>query len=86
MTSQLNLPRIPKNKRLSPADRKKFAKEVATAYKSDTSVSIRQICDETGRSFGNIYQLLIDEKVTLRGRGGRKRKQNLGKETAGHVQ
>jgi predicted transcriptional regulator len=48
-------------------ERAKVVKVVQRQYKQ--GASIRQIADETGRSYGNVHRLLSESGVTLRPRG-----------------
>ncbi|MGW0705785.1 helix-turn-helix domain-containing protein [Streptomyces sp. NPDC002643] len=56
--------------RLNPSQREAFREAVAAKYRSDTSVSIRSLGDETGRSYGMIHRTLTAAGVELRSRGG----------------
>ncbi|MFE4304726.1 helix-turn-helix domain-containing protein [Streptomyces sp. NPDC056891] len=67
----LGLPRHKKNSRLSDKERKVFAQQVAAAYTGEQQGAIRQIADETGRSYGMIHRLLSQEGVRFRPRGGK---------------
>jgi hypothetical protein len=62
---------VKKGERLTGARRDQLAKELATAYASGQS--IRQLAAETGRSYGAVHRLLVDNGVSLRGRGGPRR-------------
>ncbi|MEU5193675.1 helix-turn-helix domain-containing protein [Streptomyces scabiei] len=76
MTQQSGLARFAgiKSRDFTRRQRAAFAKEVAARYEKDTSVSIRQLCEETGRSYGMIRRLLTQQRVTLRPRGGNQKK------------
>jgi len=65
----LDLPRIKPRIQLKGEEREKFVEQVIKAY--GHPASIRQICKETGRSYGAIYRVLVDNNVTLRPRGGK---------------
>ncbi|MCJ0872533.1 helix-turn-helix domain-containing protein [Streptomyces sp. AP-93] len=67
----LGLPRHKKNSRLSDKERRKFAQQAVAAYNGKQQGSIRQIADETGRSYGMIHRLLSQEGVCFRPRGGK---------------
>jgi transposase len=54
--------------RLDGKQREAFAKRIAALYRE--GASIRDIAKETGRSYGAIHGLLVEEQVTMRSRGG----------------
>ncbi|MEV0263007.1 helix-turn-helix domain-containing protein [Streptomyces sp. NPDC050617] len=68
-TGPLGLPRIPPRKWLVGERAEEFATAVARAYKH-RGASIRDIAEESGRSYGAIHRLLSQQKVTLRPSGG----------------
>ncbi|WP_445517301.1 helix-turn-helix domain-containing protein [Streptomyces sp. NEAU-174] len=71
MTAKLeDLPRVPRRKILLGKERESFRVSVSAVYVSNPDVSIRDICEVTGRSFGFIYKILIESDVELRSRGG----------------
>ncbi|MEU5595699.1 helix-turn-helix domain-containing protein [Streptomyces sp. NPDC020298] len=53
---------------LTGDDRKAYAEDLAELYHA--GASIRGIAARTGRSYGNVRQLLLDAGVKLRARGG----------------
>ncbi len=57
-----------KGKRITGSDRARLAKSFKKQYTG--GASIRELADQTGRSYGFVHRLLIDEGVELRGRGG----------------
>jgi hypothetical protein len=57
-----------KGARITGTDRTKLAAEVRKQYEKGRS--IRDLADSHGRSYGFIHRLLIENEVTLRGRGG----------------
>lgn len=63
---------IPKGTRITGEDRDKLGAQLAKRYKE--GASIRQLAEETGRSFGFINRLMHEraalDEVTIRGRGG----------------
>ncbi|MFE2034287.1 helix-turn-helix domain-containing protein [Streptomyces scopuliridis] len=69
MSEQLQLPKVPRRKRLVGPELEAFASQVVAKYRRP-NVSIRQICAETGRSYGAIHRILVDAGVTLRKHGG----------------
>lgn len=70
MTAKLDdLPRVPPRKRLTGKERASFRKSVTAVCKSDPDVSIRDIRDVTGRSFGFIRTMLFESGVQMRSRG-----------------
>jgi hypothetical protein len=44
--------------------------------KYDNGASIRQLAEDTGRSYGFVHRLLAEADVTLRGRGGNTRRKD----------
>lgn len=77
MTEQLDLTHFAEIKgRFTTSQQTAFRKAVAARYVNDTSVSIRTLCEETGRSYGLIHKTLTKEGVALRPRGGRHPKRN----------
>ncbi|MFF7115532.1 helix-turn-helix domain-containing protein [Streptomyces albogriseolus] len=66
---RLDLPVIAKGRKLTGAAREQFAKQVVTAYLTPgRAVTIREICQETTRSYGAIHSILSEAGVTKRGR------------------
>ena len=59
---------IAKGKRVTGEDRDKLAAALKTKY--ENGATIRQLHEETGRSFGAIQRLLSEAGVTMRPRGG----------------
>jgi hypothetical protein len=59
---------LPKGRRITGSARESLTSEVRKQYES--GASIRQLAQETGRSYGFIHRLLVESDVTLRGRGG----------------
>jgi hypothetical protein len=57
-----------KGARITGTDRTKLAGEVRKQYEKGRS--IRDLADSHGRSYGFIHRLLVENEVTLRGRGG----------------
>lgn len=62
----LGLPKIPRGKRLKGEKAEAFRDQVVKTY---ARASIRDICEETGRSYGSIHRLLKRSGVTFRPRG-----------------
>ncbi len=60
--------RLPKNKHLLGPERARFAAELKQAYLNGTS--IRELAEQTDRSFGWIHRMLSEAGVTFRSRGG----------------
>ncbi|MFF8848358.1 helix-turn-helix domain-containing protein [Streptomyces sp. NPDC015127] len=52
-------------------ERDRLAAELRARYES--GASIRTLAKETGRSYGNVHQLLLDAHVTFRASGGAQR-------------
>ena len=59
---------LPKGRRITGSAREDLTTEVRKQY--ENGASIRQLAQETGRSYGFIHRLLVEGDVTLRGRGG----------------
>lgn len=54
--------------RVTGADRDSLTADLRKKY--ENGASIRELADETGRSYGFVHRLLGESGVTLRGRGG----------------
>jgi hypothetical protein len=73
-----------KSRRLRGTDQKRCAHHrhsrdeltVELVRKYDDGASIRQLAEDTGRSYGFVHQLLVDAGVTLRGRGDNTRRKD----------
>ncbi|MFC9650845.1 helix-turn-helix domain-containing protein [Streptomyces sp. NPDC056937] len=61
-----------KRKRLNPQEREEAAQLLKKWYLKDR-LSIRAICDETGRSYGFVHRMLEGAGVDFRSRGGNPR-------------
>lgn len=59
---------VAKGKRVTGSDRDKLALAMKTRY--EKGATIRQLHEETGRSFGAIQRLLNEAGVQMRPRGG----------------
>jgi transposase len=59
---------IKKGARLTGEDRARMAERVLAQY--GEGHSIREIAQETGRSYGFVHRVLSESDVALRGRGG----------------
>lgn len=59
---------LPKGRRITGSARESLTEELKKQYEG--GASIRQLAQETGRSYGFIHRLLVEADVTLRGRGG----------------
>lgn len=57
-----------KGARITGADRTKLALDIRKQYEKGRS--IRDLAQTHGRSYGFIHRLLVENEVTLRGRGG----------------
>lgn len=57
-----------KGARITGTDRNKVFTDLKKKY--EKGVSIRQLADESGRSYGFIHRVLSEGGVTLRPRGG----------------
>jgi predicted transcriptional regulator len=63
---------INKGARILGTARTQLRSKLAARY--EKGVSIRQLAEETGRSYGFIHRILSESDVTLRRRGGNTRK------------
>ena len=59
---------IKKGARLTGEDRARMADRVLAQY--NEGHSIREIAQDTGRSYGFVHRVLSESDVALRGRGG----------------
>ena len=59
---------IKKGARLTGEDRARMSERVLAQYSEGHS--IREIAQETGRSYGFVHRVLSESDVSLRGRGG----------------
>jgi hypothetical protein len=57
-----------KGARIVGAAREELTAELVRKY--DNGATIRQLAEDTGRSYGFVHGLLAGANVTLRGRGG----------------
>ncbi len=71
------MPTLAKGKRITGSERDKLAEDLKKQYQG--GASIRELANETGRSYGFIHRLLCDSGVKLRGRGGATRGKSTGK-------
>jgi hypothetical protein len=69
--------KLTKGARITGAERKKLATDLAKAYKK--GASIRELAETHGRSYGFIHRVLAESDVPLRGRGGATRGRAKGK-------
>lgn len=60
-----------KRPRLTGEERRTVARELARKYKTDRA-SVRDLADEFDLSYGTVRNLLQEEEVQLRARGGRR--------------
>jgi hypothetical protein len=54
--------------------REKLTAQLVAQY--ENGASLRQLAEDTGRSYGFVHQLLTEAGVTLRGRGGNTRRKD----------
>lgn len=59
---------LSKGKRISGPDRTKLSAELKGKYLAGGS--IRELAEQTGRSYGFVHKVLTESGVTLRSRGG----------------
>ncbi|MFM9452301.1 helix-turn-helix domain-containing protein [Streptomyces europaeiscabiei] len=72
----LDLPVVPKHRRLVGQKAQEFETKVIAAYE-ERKAAIKDICAATTRSYGAIHALLKRCGVQLRGRGGVRRSQDV---------
>src|SRR6476620_2861775 len=60
--------KVVRGTRITGAQRETLAAQYAKKYESGQS--IRKIAETAGRSFGFVHGVLVEQGVTLRGRGG----------------
>ena len=63
---------LTKGRRIVGGERDKLAGELRRKYEG--GASIRQLAEETGRSYGFVHGVLVGSGATMRGRGGSTRK------------
>jgi hypothetical protein len=68
LVDRLGAKRFSKHARIVGADRSKLAERLKREY--EKGASIRDLIKETGRSYGFVHRLLVEEGVDLRARGG----------------
>ena len=61
-----------KGKRLTEVEQRTLLEQLRPRYEAGSS--IRELAEETGRSYGSINRLLVQGGVTMRKRGGNVRK------------
>ncbi|MGW2689786.1 helix-turn-helix domain-containing protein [Streptomyces sp. NPDC001414] len=64
---RLDLPLVQKGKKLPGTAREKFTKRVVAAYRTGHRVTIREVCEVTGRSHGASRSVLREARATRRG-------------------
>lgn len=68
----MNTTVLPKYRRLVGEERQKVAKDLARRYTA--GADIRTLAAETGKSYGFTHRILVEAGVTLRPRGGARRR------------
>lgn len=63
---------LAKGQRISGSQRDALTEKLLKQY--EKGASIRELANETGRSYGFVHRILVDGGATLRGRGGATRK------------
>lgn len=58
--------------RTDPAERAPLARDLRWRYES--GASIRELCADTGRSYGMVYKLLAEAGTPMRSRGGARKR------------
>ena len=59
---------VTKGARISGAERERLTSTLQKKY--EKGASLRELAEQTGRSYGFVHRILTDAGVTLRGRGG----------------
>lgn len=59
---------LPKGRRITGNDRQRLTADLKKRY--EKGASIRELANDTGRSYGFVHRLLVESEVPLRGRGG----------------
>lgn len=57
------------HKKITGVEREELAKKLRADY--EAGASIRELADRQDRSYGFVYQLLVESGAELRNRGGR---------------
>lgn len=60
--------KVAKGARIVGAERERLTSTLRTKY--EKGASLRELAEQTGRSYGFVHRVLTDDGVTLRGRGG----------------
>lgn len=68
--------KLSKGSRITGAQREQLAGDLAKRYSA--GASIRDLAEDTGRSYGFVHRILVDSGVRLRGRGGAVRRKAKG--------
>ena len=63
---------LTKGRRVTGGERDKLAGDLRKKY--EAGASIRELAEDTGRSYGFVHRVLVGSGATLRGRGGATRK------------
>jgi hypothetical protein len=72
MATKPTLQPLRKGARITGSIRSSLASDVRRRY--EAGESIRALAEQTGRSYGFIHRLLVDEQVPFRARGGATRR------------
>lgn len=62
------MPELPKGRRIVGPARDDLAADLVKKYEG--GASIRELAEQTGRSYGFVHRLIKDSGATFRGRGG----------------
>jgi predicted transcriptional regulator len=65
---------IKKGARITGTARDELTVELVRKY--DAGASIRELAEDSGRSYGFVHRVLADADITLRGRGGNTRRED----------
>jgi predicted transcriptional regulator len=60
--------KVTKGARITGAERERLTSTLRKKY--EKGASLRELAEQTGRSYGFVHRVLSDAGVTLRGRGG----------------
>ena len=66
--------KMAKSTRITGIERTRLTSRLRKDY--EKGASLRELAEETGRSYGFIHRLLTEDEVTLRSRGGNTRKES----------
>ncbi|GAB2673781.1 helix-turn-helix domain-containing protein [Thalassiella azotivora] len=68
------MPQLPKGRRIVGDARADLTADLVRRY--EAGASIRDLAEETGRSYGFVHRIIKDSGATMRGRGGATRRKS----------